>query len=155
MQSQKFVTVYTHINESYIELVKTILESEGIECFIKGVDNMKATISGETEREDYIKRSDLVYEGTIDKIVNIGNGDRFKAQAQEIHPDHNWLVVFKIAKILKGSYQYDELGMTVHSPTNSFGTYLFPFPHKKYRIYLRSQPSNFTDYIVVGDEWIK
>jgi len=45
MQSQKFVTIYTHMDESYIELVKTILESEGIECFIKGVDSMRATIS--------------------------------------------------------------------------------------------------------------
>ncbi len=109
----------------------------------------------EKERENYIKSSDLIYEGTIDKIVNIGNGDKFKAQAQETYPDHNWLVIFKITKILKGSYQYDELGMTVHSPTLSFGTFIFPSPAKRYRIYLKSQPSEFTDYILVGKEWIK
>ena len=84
----------------------------------------------DAEQKLCMDNSDLVYEGTIEKIVNVGRGDLFKAQAQEKHPDLRWLIIFKITKILKGSYQYDELGMTVHSPTLSFGTYLFQSDRK-------------------------
>jgi len=117
--------------------------------------NQRVKEYSDAERNNYIENSDLVYEGTIEKIINVWHASRFKAQAQEKHQDLRWLVMFKVKKILKGDYQYDTLGMTVHSPALSFGAYPYSTPTKTYRIYLKSHPSEFTDYIMIGNEWLK
>jgi len=72
-QDQNLVTVYTHLNESQIALVRTVLESEGIECFIKGVDRMRASIGFGL--------------GGIGTGLQVSEKDR--ARAEEIIKEHN------------------------------------------------------------------
>lgn len=69
-QGQNLVTVYTHIIESSIELVKTALESEGIKCFVKGVDRMRASLSFGTGLELQVPEKDRTRAEKIIKELN-------------------------------------------------------------------------------------
>jgi len=105
------------------------------------------------KRVAYTEKSDLVFEGTIHEVVNIGGG-KFKAQAQTNEEDLNWLVVFNVEKRLKGQYEHDTIGITVHSPALTFG-HTKSSTINKHRLYLKSSPTDLRDYLVVGNELLR
>ena len=70
-QGQNFVTVYTHLIESYVDLTKAALEGEGVRCFIKGIDRMRTSLSFGTGIELQVSEKDKAKAEEIIKGLNI------------------------------------------------------------------------------------
>ncbi len=56
--SEKLITIYEDINLPPVEIVKAILEDQGIKCLIKGYDTMRPYLSYGTGIELQIQEKD-------------------------------------------------------------------------------------------------
>lgn len=132
----------------------------------------------EPERQNFSAKADLIFEGTISDVRQVGagsinaiDGDITKYgsinDAMAIQGlDLRWVVTFKVDKIIKGEFPEKTFKILVHSPTESFGFLIDDIPieqidaiqgrypgkgyGKKCRIYVH--PTSIGDMIIGKEE---
>lgn len=67
----KFITIYTNLNLAPVEMIKSILEDQGINTLIKGYDSMRPYLSYGTGIELVISADDQVKAQALIKEANI------------------------------------------------------------------------------------
>ena len=67
----KFITIYSNLNLAPVEMIKAILEENGINCLLKGYDTMRPYLSFGTGIELVIREEDKERAETLIKEADI------------------------------------------------------------------------------------